>query len=447
VRASLGDEAKKPRYIETLARRGYRFIAKIHPGPGEVKTTLPPADDTTAAGNHEAYALYERARKSFGQAGKATLQSARQDFRRAIEIFPDYALAHSGLGAACALCSLNHRDPADLDAARLHLLRAIELDSEIAEPYPWLCYVLMRKNRIEHALEAGLRGVELQPDLVTTHYFLGLAYFAGAEADVANYRHAAMHLRNAVRVDPQWQPAWYVLSYLFLLIGQYEEAEFFGRSLLDTTRPPRGTPFIGAEITLGSVRLRRGDVSGARDLLIGFLERMLESDHMYRDAMSGAAACALGDVELRHGPVSAALAAYRRAWHILQEYPQVNAYRRIAARAQAGLAAAYGAAGERERGAKLLERASRLARDSESVENAAAASSMAEVYWTIATASMRLGHPEKVLEALESAVRMGWRDASWLESDPEFQSMREINAFQRLIQNIRAWPGIPSIES
>lgn len=29
IRAALGDDARKPRFIETLARRGYRFIAKL----------------------------------------------------------------------------------------------------------------------------------------------------------------------------------------------------------------------------------------------------------------------------------------------------------------------------------------------------------------------------------------------------------------------------------
>ena len=33
VREALGDSASSPRYVETLARRGYRFIAPLHPPP------------------------------------------------------------------------------------------------------------------------------------------------------------------------------------------------------------------------------------------------------------------------------------------------------------------------------------------------------------------------------------------------------------------------------
>ena len=45
VREALGDSAASPRYIETLARRGYRFIAPIHADPPnlEIRASSPPA--------------------------------------------------------------------------------------------------------------------------------------------------------------------------------------------------------------------------------------------------------------------------------------------------------------------------------------------------------------------------------------------------------------------
>jgi DNA-binding winged helix-turn-helix (wHTH) protein len=32
LRRSLGDDARRPRYVETVARRGYRLIASVRPG-------------------------------------------------------------------------------------------------------------------------------------------------------------------------------------------------------------------------------------------------------------------------------------------------------------------------------------------------------------------------------------------------------------------------------
>src|SRR5271163_314146 len=50
LRDVLGDSADEPRYIETLPRRGYRFIADVdngaRPAPGVVEVHLDPALDS-----------------------------------------------------------------------------------------------------------------------------------------------------------------------------------------------------------------------------------------------------------------------------------------------------------------------------------------------------------------------------------------------------------------
>jgi cholera toxin transcriptional activator len=47
VREALGDSASTPRYIETLARRGYRFIAPLHREAGSVGMPSEPPKATT----------------------------------------------------------------------------------------------------------------------------------------------------------------------------------------------------------------------------------------------------------------------------------------------------------------------------------------------------------------------------------------------------------------
>src|SRR4051794_20729393 len=93
IRAVLGDDAKKPKFIETLPRRGYRFLAAAESTgvriPKTASEPIPP----------EAWDHYANARKSFGQFGMASLEDARQQFERALALAPGYAMAHSGLGA------------------------------------------------------------------------------------------------------------------------------------------------------------------------------------------------------------------------------------------------------------------------------------------------------------------------------------------------------------
>jgi TolB-like protein/DNA-binding winged helix-turn-helix (wHTH) protein len=57
LRAALNDSADRPRYIETLARRGYRFVApvggSVAEGQSENKVLLPPEPQAQVAGRHD----------------------------------------------------------------------------------------------------------------------------------------------------------------------------------------------------------------------------------------------------------------------------------------------------------------------------------------------------------------------------------------------------------
>ncbi len=46
IRAALGDSAAKPRYVETLPRRGYRFVGKLEPAPAPPPVETPPPEPT-----------------------------------------------------------------------------------------------------------------------------------------------------------------------------------------------------------------------------------------------------------------------------------------------------------------------------------------------------------------------------------------------------------------
>lgn len=48
LRKALGDEARAPKYIETVPRRGYRFIAQVNAAPGEAAETSHHADERAA---------------------------------------------------------------------------------------------------------------------------------------------------------------------------------------------------------------------------------------------------------------------------------------------------------------------------------------------------------------------------------------------------------------
>jgi hypothetical protein len=85
----------------------------------------------------------------------------------------------------------------------------------------------------------------------------------------------------------------------------------------------------------------------------------------------------------------------------------------------------------------LLTPAEQTARESELPEHNAAAASLPELYWSIGSGWARLGDSPRTLEAIRNSIRTGWRDAAWMEHDPEFSEVREMPEFARLFSKSR----------
>jgi DNA-binding winged helix-turn-helix (wHTH) protein/tetratricopeptide (TPR) repeat protein len=372
----------------------------------------------------ESYEHYSKGRRSLEQLGVETLEEARQHFERAVRLDPQYAMAQSGLGATYAMRYIHRTDPEDLEHAYVHLERARQIDPELAEPYPWLCYVYMRRGKLKDALEVGHRGIQLLPDLVHAHYFLGLTYFVSCEGDLSCYQCAVNHLQEAARVEPGWQATWFVLAFAAVLVGNYDRAEQFARKLLSLAdKGSSGTRFIGAEMLLGSIFLRRGDLEASRQWFIKSLEWLSKSGHAYRDGIRALSACGLGDTSLREARLDQALAEYRLAWQILQEHPGVSARDRLRTRALAGLAAAYAGKRQSQKAIDLLQRSIQSLERSIDPQTCAAGAILADLYYAVAVAHVRAERANEALTLLEKAAACGWRDAAWLERDSELRCL------------------------
>ncbi len=435
IRAALQDSAQKPGFVETLPRRGYRFIAPISRSEPAKAREIP-----SRVNQAEAYEHYARARENLTKLDVASLTQARADFEQAILLDPAYAMAHSGLGATLSMILVNRSDRGDREKAKFHLERALELDPELAEPYSWLCYINIRSSDVDGAIRAGHRAVTLLPHLVQAHYFLGLAYYVAAERQSSNYQSAIDHLLNATKAGPRWAASWFVLSYTALANGEYVHATEYANQLGGQGPQPGSVPFIGSELILAVVKMRQGSSEDAAGLLQEFLARLELSGHMYRNSMLVTGSCLLGEVELRRDNPANALAAYRRGWHVVQEHTQMLAHQRLSSRVQSGLAAAYATLGERDRAAELLQKALALVRESHESEHNAAGASLGELYYSLATAFHRQQDPANTISMLESAVDAGWLDANWFTKDGEWQSLHGESRFRKLVDRLESVP-------
>jgi tetratricopeptide (TPR) repeat protein len=295
---------------------------------------------------------------------------------------------------------------------------------------------------LKEALEAGRKGVSMLPDLVQAQYFLGMTYFCSVESGADDYQAAVRHLLRAIHLAPRWQASWLGLSYIALLTGDYARAEEFAGPLLPHPEVSVELPFLGGEHALASVRMREGDWKQARCILTGFVERMKTSDHMYRDTMSAAAACILGDVYLREDAVEDALTVYHRAWHILQERRSMVGHSRLCARTQAGLATAYARQGNRDRAGGLLAKAVEAAEASTSIAHTVPVLSLAEQFYAIGAAQLSLGAAEAAKRTLRRGIESGWRDARWLCRDPLLASLSSSPEFPDIVESAGRFPAV-----
>src|SRR5215472_101023 len=163
LRKALGEDARRPAYIETVARSGYRFIAAVTRDPTGAKSSAPNAMTRPV----ELYELVGRGRSHLLSDSYFELPAAVDAFRSAIEIDPSYAPAHAGL--ACARCVqatfrvVPHQEA--FTEAKASALRALAMDSASADAQVALGTVLFLSEWDWTAAERSLhRALEINPD-------------------------------------------------------------------------------------------------------------------------------------------------------------------------------------------------------------------------------------------------------------------------------------------
>src|SRR5262249_55050572 len=163
LRKALGEDARRPTYIETVARSGYRFIAAVRFDSEDEKPFAPIA----VARPVELYELVGRGRSHLLSGSYFELPGAVDAFRSAIEIDPTYAPAHAGLARARCVQAVFRAVPHQeaFAEAKATALRALAMDSASADAQVALGTVLFLSEWDWTAAERSLhRALEINPD-------------------------------------------------------------------------------------------------------------------------------------------------------------------------------------------------------------------------------------------------------------------------------------------
>jgi DNA-binding winged helix-turn-helix (wHTH) protein len=318
LRQALGDQSSSPTFIQTVPRRGYRFVADVDSTetPAVVMSPSAPRLHVRETANLEAYRAFTEGRLKLETLETEQVEPAIADFERALALDGRYALAHVGIGHAHfwtfqASRARNRIDAGALTKAIAHVRRAIELDADLAEAHSALAFFLLGAERPIEAVAAGRRALALEPGNWRHEFRLGMAAW-GAERLTC--------LESVLVQFPQMAYASFGIAMLHIARGDFGPAEdALVRSLAfesDGTVALERFPGKGLHWLRGRIRLAAGDPAGARgefERELASRARALFAEEFAIDAFDG-----LGYVLLQEGDWPGAQAAFGRA---LDRYP------------------------------------------------------------------------------------------------------------------------------
>jgi len=169
IRKALGDDAATPRFIQTVARHGYRFVAEMLSS-----NTAASADDV------DPFIAWARGRVTLEALDATRLDEAIAAFERAVAGQPGQAPAHAGLANAELLrfestCARNTPDRPALDRAVAHARQATALDPNLGEGWAVLGHILARMGEGDEARAPIRRAIALEASNWRHHYRLAFA--------------------------------------------------------------------------------------------------------------------------------------------------------------------------------------------------------------------------------------------------------------------------------
>ena len=144
--------------------------------------------------------------------GEGKLEEALEAFEKAIELYPELALAHFNKGLVLY-------DLARLDEAVASYREAIRLQPVNAEAHFKLGQALYSKERVQECIEALQRAVEIDPSHAPAHMSLGQVLFTQGRA-----QESVVSLQNAVQANPELADAHLALGNVWGALGDVDES-------------------------------------------------------------------------------------------------------------------------------------------------------------------------------------------------------------------------------
>lgn len=236
--------------------------------------TSPRAGAPTPFRTHDprAYELYLRGRQLFHQFRRKSFEHAREMFRRAIALDPQYAPAHAGLADCCSYLYLYWKPTVEnLRITGSASRQAITLNPGLAEAQVSRAVALSTLRNYPEAEQTFRVAIDIDPNLFEAHYFYGRALLAQGK-----FKEAIAALRRACKVRTEDYQAPALLRMAYTGLGRRQAASrAYARAVEVTKQQLSVNPGDVRALYLGAGALAR---IGRRKTALAWAARAVELD-------------------------------------------------------------------------------------------------------------------------------------------------------------------------
>lgn len=306
-----------PEYIETHARRGYRFAADV------TRLNARETDDAleTLLAPHR---MWIEGRAALETLERDQIVRARGVFERVVAQVPEQAPAHVGLANASAMqFEMTRSDPEPdrraLEAALMHAREACRLDAGYGEAWATLGFVLDRMGEHADALASLRRAVALEGD--NWRHRIRLSYASWGEERLRE-------ARRTLALLPGFPLAHWLAATVHVARQALGEAERELTAGITAQSYEAGGSTRFSAIALywlrGLIRFASGDEAGALEDFESELSHE-SSGHLYARECCANSWYAIGAVRLQRGERTEARQAFQEALSRLPVHPMALA--------------------------------------------------------------------------------------------------------------------------
>ena len=272
IRRCLGERIGEQRYIETVPKHGYRFVAEVrrishdaaHPPTAHVAQ-----DVICHPMRSPAYDLYLRGKVKAGSENSEDTEAAIKVLEAAVAIDPNLAGAYAQLARAYNTLAFKFSSETQAkvyhENAEVAILKSLALDPKLAEGHFARGLILWTKAKgfpHEQAILSYKRSLELDPDDDETHHQLSMVY-----SHIGLLNEAQASVGRALEINPNNTMARFRVGVYNAYKGQFDEAINVFKTI------PRDVSPLLVDRCMADVLVQVGRLKEAEEIVERYLQK------------------------------------------------------------------------------------------------------------------------------------------------------------------------------